>query len=249
MEITKPRKAVIIYSGGMDSFTLFHKALNVFGPLNVHALSFNYGQRHAKELYYAQSEALRFGVRHAIVDLHKLQGLLGGSALTSDIDVPEGHYAQDNMKLTVVPNRNMIMLSIAVGYAVSVGAGTVWFGAHSGDHEIYPDCRAEFVNAMNGVTAIANYQPVEVQAPFQYLDKHTILQTGAALGLGEEDYVRSWTCYKGGEQACGVCGSCTERLEAFAKLGWVDPLDYADRETYKRVLGLATVDLDDGQPF
>lgn len=231
-------KVVVIYSGGMDSFTLFHKALREYGPLNVHALTFHYGQRHAKEINYAFDEAQRFGVRHEIVDLKGVQRLLGGSALTDLVDVPEGHYAQDNMKLTVVPNRNMIMLSIAVGYAVSRKAGTVWFGAHAGDHEIYPDCRAQFVKALNAVTLIANYDAVTVQAPFQYDTKRTILEAGRDLGLTAADYSRSWTCYKGGEQACGVCGSCNERLEAFHQLGWQDPLDYADRETYKRVLKL-----------
>lgn len=230
-------EAVVIYSGGMDSFTLLHWAYERHTG-HVAALSFNYGQRHAKELGFASRETELLQVPHYIIDLQSLKPLLKGSALTDNVDVPEGHYAQENMKLTVVPNRNMIMLSIATGYAVSLGARNVYFGAHSGDHDIYPDCRAEFVEKINAVTLMANYHPVEIKAPFQLLTKCTILQQGALLGLTAVDYERSWTCYKGGEQACGVCGSCNERLEAFAKVGWQDPLDYADRTTYKKVLGL-----------
>jgi len=229
-------KAVIIYSGGMDSFTLFHKALRTFGSQNVRALSFDYGQRHKKELEYAHAEALRCGVEHHIIGLQSVTKLLGGSALTDDIAVPEGHYAQENMKLTVVPNRNMMMLSIAVAYAVSQGAEQVWFGAHAGDHDIYPDCRASFVEAMDTVTQIANYQPVRVVAPFQELTKKTILEAGFSYGLSSQDYKRSWTCYKGGELACGKCGSCVERLEAFEAVGHIDPLLYEDRNFYRVAL-------------
>jgi 7-cyano-7-deazaguanine synthase len=232
-------KAIVIYSGGMDSFTLLHWARERHDG-EVAALSFHYGQRHKKELQYAALEAERLGIDHEVVDLAPIQGLLKGSALTDDIDVPEGHYAQDNMKLTVVPNRNMIMLSIAVGWAVSQRAGKVYFGAHAGDHAIYPDCRAEFVEAMTRATRIANYDPVDIEAPFQHLDKAGILLVGKQLGLVETDYARSWTCYKGEAQPCGVCGSCTERLEAFTSLGWVDHLEYAEGtyDVHKRVLGL-----------
>lgn len=230
-------EAVVIYSGGMDSFTLLHWARRQHEG-RIAALSFNYGQRHAKELLYASHETARLGISHYIIDLQSLKPLLKGSALTDNVDVPEGHYAQENMKLTVVPNRNMIMLSIATGYAVSLGARNVYFGAHSGDHEIYPDCRAEFVEKMTAVTRMANYQTVDIVAPFQTLNKFTILAQGAQLGLLARDYARSWTCYKGGEQACGVCGSCTERLEAFALMNWEDELLYADRTTYKKVLAI-----------
>lgn len=227
-------KAITIFSGGMDSFTLLHWARRYHEE--VAALSFNYGQRHAKELDYAVAEAGRLGIRHELVQLANIQHLLAGSALTSDIAVPEGHYAQDNMRLTVVPNRNMIMLSIAVGYAVSTGADMVYFGAHAGDHDVYPDCRPGFVKKLNAVAEVANYAAVNVRAPFLELTKAGILKQGARLGLGARDYERTWTCYKGEARPCGVCGSCTERLEAFAELGWNDPLDYVDREAYKAVL-------------
>jgi 7-cyano-7-deazaguanine synthase len=141
------------------------------------------------------------------------------------VAVPEGHYEEDSMKATVVPNRNMILLSLATGYAVTVGAGAVWYGAHGGDHAIYPDCRPEFVEKMDAVCRVANYEPVGIEAPFMAMDKGQILAEGLRLGL---DYSQTWTCYNGRAQACGRCGSCVERLEAFAVNGVTDPLEYED---------------------
>lgn len=213
-------KAVVVLSGGMDSATLL--ALALAEGFEVHALSFNYGQRHSKELESAKAQAEAAGIVHHVVDL-PITDLLGGSALTDDIDVPEGHYADENMKLTVVPNRNAIMLSIAMGYAVSIKAPLIFFGAHAGDHAIYPDCRPEFVGAMNMVGKLANYEIVTVRAPFIDMDKGQIAALGLKLGV---DYAKTWTCYKGGEVACGKCGSCTERLEAFEFAGIEDPIEY-----------------------
>lgn len=218
---SKPDKVVVIYSGGMDSFTLLHQVINE--GKRVYALSFNYGQKHSKELHYAQKVSDELGIPHKIVDITAINQLLLGSSLTDDIEIPEGHYEEESMKSTVVPNRNMIMLSLAVGYAVSIGATAVYFGAHGGDHAIYPDCRPEFVEKMDAVSKIANYEPVEILAPFLNSDKIDILKAGLALGL---DYGKSWTCYNGRERACGKCGSCRERLEAFEKNGQKDPLRY-----------------------
>lgn len=215
------KKVVIIYSGGMDSYTVLH--LMRHRGFDVHAVSFNYGQRHNKELVYAKNVTQKYNIEHKVVDISSINQLLGGSSLTSNIDVPEGHYAQASMKQTVVPNRNMIMLSMAVGYAVSINAEAVYFGAHSGDHAIYPDCRTEFVNAMNDVCKIANYDPVEIRAPFLQNNKIDILAEGLALGL---DYNETWTCYNGRVKACGKCGACQERLEAFARNDATDPLQY-----------------------
>lgn len=218
---TIPKKVVIIYSGGMDSYTVLHLAIQQ--GFQVYALSFNYGQRHSKELIYAQRVTQEHGITHKIVDISSINGLIGGSALTDDIDVPEGHYEEASMQQTVVPNRNMILLSLATGYAVSIGAEAVYFGAHSGDHAIYPDCRSEFVEAMNQVCKIANYQSVEVRAPFLKVSKIEILKQGLSMGL---DYANTWTCYNGREKACGKCGACQERLEAFNMNKATDPLDY-----------------------
>jgi len=215
---------VVIYSGGMDSFTLLHKARAE--GLTVHALSFNYGQRHVRELEAASSVCADLGIPHKVIDIRAMGEVMAGSALTSEVDVPEGHYEEDSMKATVVPNRNMILLSLATGYAVTAGAGAVWYGAHGGDHAIYPDCRPEFVEKMDAVCRVANYQPVAIEAPFMALNKGEILAEGLKLGL---DYGQTWTCYNGRERACGRCGSCVERLEAFASHGVTDPLPYEER--------------------
>lgn len=215
---------VVIYSGGMDSYTLLHLARA--RGFKVHALSFNYGQRHVRELECAASVADSLGIPHKVIDIRAMNEVMSGSALTSGIEVPEGHYEEDSMKSTVVPNRNMILLSLATGYAVTVGAGAVWYGAHGGDHAIYPDCRPEFVEKMDAVCRVANYEPVAIEAPFMALDKGEILAEGLKLGL---DYRHTWTCYNGRARACGRCGSCVERLEAFAAQGVTDPLDYEER--------------------
>ncbi|RDV25186.1 7-cyano-7-deazaguanine synthase QueC [Alteromonas aestuariivivens] len=214
-------KVVVIYSGGMDSFTVLNKAIREGkSPL---ALSFDYGQRHKKELVYAAAVCDELGVPHKVVDISAINSLVGGSALTDDIDVPEGHYEEPSMQQTVVPNRNMILLSLAVGYAVSQGANKVFYGAHSGDHAIYPDCRPEFVERMNQVCAIANYEAVEIVTPYLQDSKTAILTDGLKMGL---DYGKTWTCYNGREKACGKCGACQERLEAFRDNQATDPLEY-----------------------
>lgn len=212
---------VVIYSGGMDSYTLLHLARE--RGYQVHALSFNYGQRHVRELESARSVCEAQGIPHKVIDIRAMSEVMAGSSLTSDLEVPEGHYEEDSMKATVVPNRNMILLSLATGYAVTVGARAVWYGAHGGDHAIYPDCRPEFVEKMDAVCRVANYDPVAIEAPFMAMDKGQILAEGLRLGL---DYAQTWTCYNGREKACGRCGSCVERLEAFAANGVTDPLEY-----------------------
>lgn len=216
------RKVVVIYSGGMDSYTVLRQA-SAQG-FEVYPVAFNYGQRHSKELKVAAGVCKKYGYPFQLVDVSSITPLIKGSALTDDIDVPEGHYEEASMQQTVVPNRNMIMLSMAVGYAVSIDAEAVYFGAHSGDHAIYPDCRTSFVEAMNAVCQIANYEPVDIRAPFIGQSKIDILRIGLALGL---DYSETWTCYKGLEKACGKCGSCQERLEAFALNKAIDPIEYS----------------------
>lgn len=218
-------KAVIILSGGMDSTTLAYEVVNGINGQHfdeVHAISFDYGQRHVKELKCAKVTAKKLGLVHHIVDVSGLSEILK-SALTGDCDVPEGAYDDDNQKLTVVPNRNMIMLSIAAGYAMSIKAMYLYYGAHAGDHAIYPDCRPEFVDAMNTVLSVADYNYVELVVPYLHYTKGMIAKRGKLLGVPYED---TWTCYKGGEKPCGVCGSCDERLAAFKEAGMIDPLEY-----------------------
>lgn len=214
-------KAVVIYSGGMDSFTILQRAYK--DGYDLYPLTFDYGQKHSKEIDYARRVCDELNLPHRIIDITAINQLLQSSSLTSDKSIPEGHYEADNMKSTVVPNRNMILLSLAIGYAVDIGASKVFYGAHSGDHAIYPDCRPEFVRAMNAVASIANYEPVEIVTPYLQGDKISILRDGLAMGL---DYGKTWTCYNGREKACGKCGSCVERLEAFTLNNSVDPLLY-----------------------
>jgi 7-cyano-7-deazaguanine synthase len=217
-------KTVIIHSGGMDSTVLLYQLLNAGD--DVLALSIDYGQRHKKELECARSLCKDLGVEHRIADLTSLTPLLAGSSLTSpEIEVPEGHYAEDNMKATVVPNRNMILLSVATGWAISAGAESVSYAAHSGDHAIYPDCREEFAEGMNHVMGLADWQKVALDRPFVSLTKADIVKLGSELGVPFE---RTWSCYKGGELHCGRCGTCVERREAFYLAGVDDPTIYAD---------------------
>ena len=213
---------MVIYSGGMDSYTVLHKAIEE--GLTPFALTFDYGQRHVKEIQIASEVCKSLDINHKIIDITAINQLIGGSSLTdSSIEVATGDYDNNNMVNTVVPNRNMILLSLAVGYAVSIGAEKVYYGAHSGDHEIYPDCRPIFVEKMNEVAAVANYEKTEIHSPYLKSDKVGILKDGLRMGL---DYSKTWTCYNGREKACGECGSCKERLEAFTKNGLSDPISY-----------------------
>lgn len=217
------KDTVCILSGGMDSVTLAALARDE-GHLHT-CLSFDYGQKHSKELRFAKENCERWEINHLVISLAGIAGACFiGSALTGSGPMPEGHYADENMKQTVVPNRNMVMLSVAVAYAVANKLARVWYGAHAGDHTIYPDCRPSFVTAINNAARLANWHEVGVEAPFLGLNKHGILVVGRDLGV---DYAQTWTCYQGGEKACGKCGSCQERLEAFNRLGQKDPLEYA----------------------
>ena len=214
---------VVIYSGGMDSFTVLHRALRE--GLNVHVLSFDYGQRHARELDTARQVCASLGLPHQVVDIRAIHGLIDNSALTNPAQaMPQGDYDADNLRATVVPNRNMILLSLAIAKAVNIGAERVDYGAHGGDRVLSPDCRPEFVEAMNHVAGIANFEPVKLHAPYLKVSKADILRDGLAMGL---NYRHTWTCYEGRELACGVCGSCRERLDAFAANGVTDPLAYS----------------------
>lgn len=214
-------RALVVLSGGMDSVTALAWAAQAYSE--VHALTANYGQRHSREIDAAIIQAGRYAQRWDLVDLTPIGKLLTGSALTDDVEVPRGHYAEPTMKATVVPNRNAILANVAAGVAVARDLEVIVMGVHAGDHAIYPDCRPEFIDGLASMLAIANYSPIGVDAPFLHLDKLGILRIGHALGV---DYADTWTCYVGGEKACGTCGSCSERLEAFDMLGRPDPLEY-----------------------
>jgi 7-cyano-7-deazaguanine synthase len=222
------KDAVAIISGGMDSTVLAYLLRHHGVALTL--LSFDYGQRHRTELDFARRTATRLGVEHHVVDLTGILPLLAGSALTDTaVAVPDGHYTDASMRATVVPNRNAIMLDIAVARAISVGADAVAFGAHAGDHPIYPDCRPAFLDAYECMTLVANdgfaAPGFRVLAPFMVLSKADIATLGAQLGV---PFVDTWSCYKGGPVHCGTCGTCVERREAFTLAGVPDPTPYAD---------------------
>ncbi|WP_181799490.1 7-cyano-7-deazaguanine synthase QueC [Kitasatospora acidiphila] len=222
-----PCHAIVIASGGLDSTTVAYWLADRGAILTM--LSFDYGQRHRTELQYAGRIAGHLGASHEVVDLSGLGRLLTGSALTDlGVRVPDGHYTAETMRSTVVPNRNTIMLSVAVAGAVATGADAVAFGAHSGDHAIYPDCRASFFDQFAAMTREGNEgflaDGFELLAPFIGLTKADIVEIGRQLGVPFED---TWSCYKGGQVHCGTCGTCTERIEAFALAGVSDPTVYA----------------------
>lgn len=221
-------RVVSILSGGLDSSVLAY-VLKPSPETELHLLSFDYGQRHRRELDSAAQIAEFLESEHHIVNLRSIKGLLGGSALTDNVEVPHGHYAAESMAATVVPNRNAIMLSIAYGYAVSLNAEAVAFGVHSGDHFIYPDCRPGFVKALDLAFSFGNEgfgnPELELVAPFLHLKKEDIVSIGSTLGV---PMGYTWSCYEGGDKHCGRCGTCVERKEAFRLAKVVDPTDYAD---------------------
>ncbi len=228
-------KIVIIASGGMDSTTLLYDTIRTYGSENVVVLSFNYGSKHnAFELPKISLTCKKLQVEQKIIDLvnvfqnFKSHLLLGGES------IPEGHYAQENMKQTIVPFRNGILLSIAAGYAETIKAKKIIYGAHLGDFFVYEDCRPEFISAFSSAVSLGTMNKISIEAPYSNINKGGILEKGLKLGV---DYSLTHTCYNPNErgEACGRCGACCERLEAFDKNGVEDPLVYQDREFYKTV--------------
>jgi 7-cyano-7-deazaguanine synthase len=215
-------KVVVLCSGGMDSVTALYWARQEHAV--AAAISFDYGSKHnPRELPLAAEHAARLGVRHEIVPLRFMERLFASHLLAGGGAIPEGHYEADNMKLTVVPFRNAIMLSVAAGFAESVGAEGLVIAAHGGDHAIYPDCREEFMHAMADAMRHGTYAGVQLLRPFIALTKGQIAALGARLGV---DYARTWSCYQGGAIHCGRCGTCVERREAFLVAGLPDPTVY-----------------------
>lgn len=220
-------KTLIIFSGGLDSATLAYKIANE-QELSL-LVSFDYGQRHKKELDFAAAFAKEMGVEHQIVDISAAGALLSGSALTDNIDVPEGHYAEETMKATVVPNRNAIMLAFAYGIASARNLDAVATAVHGGDHFIYPDCRPGFIQAFETMQnhALEGMNEITLITPFLNKDKTFIAAEAGRLGLPIE---KTWSCYKGEDIHCGKCGTCVERREALELAGVEDPTPYEDRD-------------------
>ncbi len=214
------KDAVIIVSGGLDSITLLYERASEIAL----AISFDYGQNHsASELPLAQYHCAQLGIPHIVIPLRFMNEYFKSSLLNGGEAIPEGQYEEENMKSTVVPFRNGIMLSIATGIAESHNLRRVMIANHGGDHSIYPDCRSAFIAAMREATSAGTYINVEVVAPYTNVTKAEIVRRGAAMGI---DYSKTWSCYKGGEKHCGKCGTCVERKEAFLIAGEKDPTEY-----------------------
>ncbi|WP_340236871.1 7-cyano-7-deazaguanine synthase QueC [Sulfitobacter pontiacus] len=218
-------KTIVICSGGLDSVSLAHM---VAAKRKLTGLvSFDYGQRHRKELDYAALCAKRLDVPHDIIDMRGIGAALTGSALTDDVDVPDGHYAEETMRVTVVPNRNAIMLTVAYGIAAARGDQAVATAVHGGDHFIYPDCRPDFTQAFEFMQymALDGYADVSLYTPFVHRSKADIVTEGQRYNT---PFAETWSCYKGGVHHCGRCGTCVERREAFDLAGVADPTQYDD---------------------
>lgn len=214
------KDSVIIVSGGLDSITLLYDKAETIAL----AISFDYGQNHSKkELPYAEYHCQKLGIPHITIPLTFMHQYFKSSLLEGAEAIPEGHYEEENMKSTVVPFRNGIMLAIATGIAESHELKRVYIANHSGDHTIYPDCRPEFIDAMDKATSAGTFVDVRVEAPYTNISKADIVRRGTALGI---DYAKTWSCYKGSEMHCGKCGTCVERKEAFADAGVEDPTEY-----------------------
>ena len=214
------KDSVIIVSGGMDSITLLyeHKDEIALG------ISFDYGSNHnKKEIPFARMHCEKLGIEHITIPLSFMQQYFKSSLLEGAEAIPEGHYTDENMKSTVVPFRNGIMLAIAAGIAESRGLHHVLIANHGGDHAIYPDCRTEFVITMSLATKAGTYVDVDVVSPYTEITKSDIARIGKSLGI---DYSQTWSCYKGGDVHCGKCGTCVERMEALRDAGINDTTKY-----------------------
>ncbi len=216
------KDSILILSGGMDSITLLYDHQESIAL----ALSFDYGSNHnARELPFAREHCRRLGIEHIIIPLTFIAQHFNSSLLSGSDAIPEGHYENANMHSTVVPFRNGIMLSVAVGMAESRGLRHVMMANHSGDHAIYPDCRDTFVEAFSQAAQAGTYLGVSLVAPYTTLTKADIARRGKALGI---DYAETWSCYKGLQRHCGRCATCLERREALAAAGIKDPTDYLE---------------------
>lgn len=218
-------RGVVLLSGGLDSTTLLYWLSRRSKHRRQFCIGFNYGQKHCKELLYARLTATDLNVPFRVVDLTGMDDLLKSTLSRKGGEVPDAPYDEETQKLTMVPNRNAIMLSIAAGWAYSLGLHRVYYAAHRNDAAGYPDCSWQFVQALNLTTKLALDDPhFEIRAPFVHKTKAELVKVGQSLKV---PFDRTWSCYKGGDIACGVCGTCRERIEAFQVNDLIDPLPYA----------------------
>ncbi len=218
--MTEKKDCAIIVSGGMDSVTLLYDLKDRIAL----GISFDYGSNHnAKEIAFAKLHCERLGIKHVVIQLAFMSAYFKSALLEGADAIPDGSYADSNMISTVVPFRNGIMLSIAVGMAESQGLSNVLIANHSGDHAIYPDCRPAFIDSFCAATEAGTYAGVKVLAPYMYKSKGEIAAIGKSLGI---DYSETWSCYKGGEHHCGTCATCIERQEAMRQANINDTTIY-----------------------
>lgn len=216
------KDSAIIVSGGMDSITLLYDKKDEIAL----GISFDYGSNHnAKEIPFAKMHCERLGIKHIVINLEFMHQYFKSSLLEGADAIPEGNYADENMKSTVVPFRNGIMLSIAIGIAESNNIKKVFIANHGGDHTIYPDCRPEFIKAIDEAATTGTYVNVRIEAPYTNITKTDIARRGAELGI---NFAETWSCYKGGEKHCGKCGTCVERKEALELADVPDPTEYEE---------------------
>ena len=215
--MSQMKKVCVLLSGGADSTTLLYYLLD--RKAEVLPLTVLYGQRHSKELESAKKVASHLRLPLAVADLRSAGFLFQGSALTSDkVGVPEGHYTDESMAMTVVPGRNLVFLALAGAYAISSKADSVAYAAHAGDHPIYRDCRPEFMAYVQ--KALSSGYNIDLITPFSQMTKSEVVRLGLRLSV---PFVDTWSCYEGGARPCLQCGTCVERTEAFYRAGIKDP--------------------------
>lgn len=216
------KDSLLVLSGGLDSTTMLYE----YHERIALAISFHYGSNHNdKELAFAKMHCERLGIPHIIIPLNFIKEYFHSSLLEGADAIPEGNYDEENMKSTVVPFRNGIMLAVAAGMAENNHLQYIMLANHAGDHTIYPDCRPDFVDAMNKAVTAGTWNGVQLLTPYTMLTKADIAAHGKALGI---DYSETWSCYKGGEHHCGVCGTCRERIEALQLAGIEDKTVYEE---------------------
>jgi 7-cyano-7-deazaguanine synthase len=216
------QKVIVLISGGMDSVAALYDSYEKYDV--ICGLSFDYGSKHNyKEIPFAEYHCKKLKIEHKIIDLKFMNEHFSSTLLQSGGDIPEGHYESENMKQTVVPFRNGIMLAIAAGLGESIGAAGLVIAAHSGDHAIYPDCREEFLSSMSDAVKYGTYDNIQILRPFVHMSKTEIAERGSELGI---DFSKTWSCYKGEDIHCGKCGTCVERIEALDKANLVDLTNY-----------------------
>jgi len=215
-------KAVLLLSGGVDSTTLLYDLISQ--NYEVYPISFYYGQKHEIEVGNALASCTKLGLNLEVTKLEAFRALAPSGLTRWEIEIPNGQYTDEEMRKTVVPNRNMVLIALSTSYAIGIGAGKIFYAAHGGDHAIYPDCRPVFLIALNKAIKLCDYSELCLEAPYMYWNKADIVRKGIELGV---DYSLTWSCYRGHYYACGTCGTCIERLEAFKATGFKDPIEYA----------------------